>query len=53
MLYFQSLRNCYAIGKFSTNGQTMVLENLFSAEKHTSKNQKTRNQFCTEVSLDT
>jgi len=29
-----------------------VVRNQFSAEEHMSKNMKTINQFCTEVSLD-
>jgi len=31
----------------------IVIRNKFSAEEHMSRNQKTRNQFCTEVSVDT
>jgi len=51
--HFYSLPNRYATDKFSANGNTRVFRNKFSAEEHTSKNQKTRNQFCTLLSLDT
>jgi len=46
---------CVPIGKFSAtaNEITSVVRNQFSALEHTSKIQKTRKQFCTQVWLDT
>jgi len=48
------LPNCDAIGKVSaTEQQKCMVKNQFSAEESMSRNQKTRNQLCTEMSEDT